>query len=496
MIGIDGILIALVLIVGFYAAWNIGANDVANAMGTSVGSGALTLKQAVVLAGIFEFLGAYLVGSNVTETVRKRMFDPELLPGIHGEQAALVLGLGMIAALIATGTWLLLASYFHWPVSTTHTIVGAVVGFGCVGVGVDNVDWPQVGLITTGWVVSPLLSAAIAFTLFRIVLHKVFFRDDPVAAAKRVVPRFAFLVLIVLIGVAAFKGLGPLWKRLSIDPFEPRIIALTIMVAVLFGVGGMLVTRRLVRNVRGSGRQIPNPLRYVEVSRSLDKAAAHLQRVRNAGDEPSNQQVTDLLNKIEKLQNAARAQARLGTDSTELRSVERIFVFLQILTACFVAFSHGSNDVANAIGPMSAAYQAIDTREVALQAGVPAWALALGGLGIVVGLATWGWRVIQTVGRRITELTPSRGFCAEFAAAITILLASVIPFGLPVSTTHILVGAVLGVGMARGIGALNLRIMRDITASWAVTIPAGAGLAIVFYYVLRVVVIESGLAIN
>ena len=494
MVGIDSILIALVLIVGFYAAWNIGANDVANAMGTSVGSGALTLKQAVVVAGVFEFLGAYLVGANVTETVRKRMFDPELLPGIHGEQAALVLALGMIAALVATGTWLLLASYFRWPVSTTHTIVGAVVGFGCVGVGISNVDWPQVGLITAGWVVSPLLSAAVAFTLFRVVLHKVFFRDDPVAAAKRVVPRFTFLVLAVLVGVAAFKGFAPLWRRLSIDPFEPRIIALTIMLAVVSGLGGMFVTNRLVRNVKAGSGQTPNPLRYVAVSRSLDKAAAHLHRVRDMGDGPSSKQVTGLLDEIEKLQSAARTQARLGTDSTELRSVERIFVFLQVLTACFVAFSHGSNDVANAIGPMSAAYQAIDAGEVALQSGVPQWALALGGLGIVIGLATWGWRVIQTVGRRITELTPSRGFCAEFAAAITILLASVIPFGFPVSTTHILVGAVLGVGLARGIGALNLRVMRDITASWAVTIPAGAGLAVFFYYVLRFLFIDSGLA--
>lgn len=492
--GIEGILIALVLLVGFYTAWNIGANDVANAMGTSVGSGALTLKQAVVLAGIFEFLGAYLAGANVSETVRKGMFNPELLPGIHGDEAALVLGLGMIAALLATGTWLLIASYFHWPVSTTHSIVGAVVGFGCVGVGIANVDWAQVGLITAGWVVSPLLSAAVAFTLFRFLLRSVFFKEDPVAAAKRLAPRLAFLVVIVLVGVATFKGLSPVWARLGIDPFEPRIMALTAMVAVMCGLGGMFTTRQLVRNIHGTERSRPNPQRYVDLSRSLDKAATHPQRVGPLGDGPVDGQVSALIDEVQKLQSTARAQARFGTDSPELRNVERIFVYLQILTACFVAFAHGSNDVANAIGPMSAAYQAIETGEVALQSGVPVWALALGGFGIIVGLATWGWRVIETVGRRITELTPSRGFCAEFAAAITILMASIIPFGLPVSTTHILVGAVLGVGLARGIGALDLRVMRDVFASWAVTIPAGAGFAIMFYYMLRFAFIDSGFA--
>ena len=493
MTGIEGALIALVLIVGFYTAWNIGANDVANAMGTSVGSGALTLKQAVIVAGIFEFLGAFLVGANVSETVRKKLFDPGLLPGIYGDQAAVILALGMIAALLATGTWLMCASYFRWPVSTTHSIVGAVVGFGCVGVGFANVDWPQVGLITVGWIVSPLLSGTIAYALFRTILRRVFFKDNPVAAAKQLAPYLVFLVLIVLIGVATFKGLNPLWARLSIDPFDPRIMLLIIVVTGVAGFGGMVTTRRMVRNIPESQVATPNPVRYAELSRSLDKATAHLRRVQHVAGGAMNDQVATLLKKVEDLQNSARVQSRFGTDSMQLQHVEKIFVYLQILTASFVAFAHGSNDVANAIGPMSAAYQAVVTGEVALQAAVPAWALALGGAGIVVGLATWGWRVIETVGRRITELTPSRGFCAEFAAAITILLASILPLGLPVSTTHTLVGAVIGVGLARGIGSLNLRVMRDIVASWAVTIPVGAGLSIAFYYGLRFVLLDSGL---
>jgi phosphate/sulfate permease len=249
----------------------------------------------------------------------------------------------------------------------------------------------------------------------------------------------------------------------------------------------------MVRDVPEGEVGSVNPVRSAELSRSLDKAAAHLQRVQDVADGPMNEQVATLLDNIEELRHGAEARSTFGTDSTQLQHVEKIFVFLQILTASFVAFAHGSNDVANAIGPMSAAYQAVVTGEVALQAAVPAWALALGGVGIVVGLATWGWRVIETVGRRITELTPSRGFCAEFAAAITILLASILPLGLPVSTTHTLVGAVLGVGLARGIGSLDLRVMRDIVASWAITIPVGAGLSIAFYYGLKYALLDSGL---
>lgn len=494
MTGVEWVLLVLVLTCGFYAAWNIGANDVANAMGTSVGSKALTFKQAVILAGVFEFLGAYLVGANVSETVRKKMFDPQLLVGFYGDQAALVLACGMIAALMAAGTWLMIASYFRWPVSTTHSIVGAVVGFGCVGVGVSNVAWSKVGLITIGWVVSPFLSGTAAYLLFRMLLRSVFYKKNPVAAAKRVAPALVFAVLIVLVGVTTFKGLKPLWARMGIDPFQPRGMALTASIAVFCGLLGAFVTRYLVRNINAVAEgATPNPLHHAEVSRSLGKAAMHMRRVRDAAEHADHEQVTRMLEEIEAMHAAAREQMKFGSDSAELQQVERIFVFLQVLTACFVAFAHGSNDVANAIGPMSAAYQAVTTGQVTLKAGVPGWALMLGGFGIIVGLATWGWRVIETVGTRITELTPSRGFCAEFAAASTILTASLLPLGLPISTTHTLVGAVLGVGMARGISSLNLRTTREIIASWAITIPAGAGLAIIFYYLLQFLILEPAL---
>jgi len=489
MTGVELVLLCLVLLCGFYAAWNIGANDVANAMGTSVGSGALTLKQAVILAATFEFLGALIVGSNVSETVRKGIFDPEELTKIYGEQASLVLGCGMIAALMAAGTWLMIATYFHWPVSTTHSIVGAVVGFGCAALGFELIAWSKVGLITAGWIVSPMISGVIAYLLFSTVLNKVFFKNNPVRAAKQAAPILVFLVLVVLIGVTAYKGLKPLWPQYGIDPFSVRSVILTSAVALVIGAIGFFVAQFLLRNYDTNMSDDDNPLLHTDVERSLSKALTHLRRVEASVSDDMKREAETLIGNLDILHEKALERTRFQTDSVQLRKVEKIFVFLQIITACFVAFAHGANDVANAIGPLSAGYQAIRTGKVALTSGIPMWALALGGVGIVVGLATWGWRVIRTVGERITELTPSRGFCAEFAAALTILLASVLPIGLPVSTTHTLVGSVLGVGFARGIGALNLKTMRDILASWMITIPAGALLSVTFYYLLKSVFI-------
>lgn len=490
MTSVEIFLLGSLLVFGLYAAWNIGANDVANAMGTSVGSGALTLRRAVILAAIFEFLGAVVVGSNVAETVRKKMFDPQDLMVLYGDQAAMVLACGMIASLMAAGTWLMIATWKQWPVSTTHSIVGAVVGFGCVALGVERVEWGKVGLITAGWVVSPLLSGAIAYFVFTMVLKTVFFKRDPVRAARHVAPYLVFIVLVVLCGVTAYKGLKPVWNKYDIDPFEPRTMAMTIGLAVVLGLIGMFVTRILLRNVTSPETNSANPILHADVARSLGKTLMHLQRVRANTDGSLNDEASALISRIEAMHGQAVEQTKFGTDSAELRQVESIFVYLQVLTACFVAFAHGSNDVANAIGPLSAGWQAVRTGEVTLNAGIPFWALALGGVGIVAGLATWGWRVIKTVGERITELTPSRGFCAEFAAALTILLASVLPFGLPVSTTHTLVGAVLGVGFARGLGALNLKTMRDIFASWAITIPVGALLSVFFFYILKAIAVS------
>ncbi|MBC8289310.1 MAG: inorganic phosphate transporter [Planctomycetes bacterium] len=487
----DYFLLGLILVVGLFAAWNIGANDVANAMGTSVGSGALTLKRAVIVAAIFEFSGAVIVGSNVAETVRKKMFDPEKLTDFYGTNAPTVLACGMIASLLAAGTWLLIATWKHWPVSTTHSIVGAVVGFGCVSLGVELVDWSKVGLITAGWVVSPLLSGAIAYAVFTVILKSIFYKSDPVRAARQQAPYIVFFVMVVLCGVTAYKGLKPLWKKYDLDPLEPKGMLVTAGVAFGLGLAGFFVTKLLLKKSPPAEPTGNSTNLHADVSRSLGKAMMHVKRVRANTEGELNEESMKVLEQLEALHKTAVDRTNYGTDSEEFKQVEKIFVYLQVLTACFVAFAHGSNDVANAVGPLSAGLHAINSQSVSLSAGVPLWVLAIGGVGIVAGLATWGWRVIKTVGEQITELTPSRGFCAEFAAAITILLASVLPFGLPVSTTHTLVGAVLGVGFARGIGALNLKTMRNIFTSWAITIPAGMILSMFYYKVLKFCVLGA-----
>lgn len=493
--GVEFVLIGLILVCGFYVAWNIGANDVANAMGTSVGSGALTLKRAVILAAIFEFAGAYIVGSNVSKTVRKGIFDPlEIANAYPAEHAPYILACGMIAALLAAGTWLLIATWMSWPVSTTHSIVGAVVGFGVLALGYKGVLWDQVGLISAGWVISPLISATVAYVIFGILLKTVFHKRDPVLAARRAAPKLVFILMFVMTGLTCYKGLKPLWKRWEMDPKDPGFMLAVILVAVVLGTIGYFITKFSLANFgKGtSSTSKSNPVLDADVSRSLAKTIKHLQRVRNHSSGELQAKAEVLLNEAETLQDAALEQISTNTDSVELRQVEKIFSVLQIFTACLVAFAHGSNDVANAIGPLSAAFQAVSNQEILKESSTPTWALLLGGVGIVIGLATWGWKVIKTVGEKITELTPSRGFCAEFAAAITILGASVLPIGLPISTTHTLVGAVLGVGLARGINALNLKTMRDIVAGWAITIPAGAGLCMVFYFVLKLIFIDSG----
>ena len=480
------ILIGLALVFGLYMAWSIGANDVANAMGTSVGSGALTLKRAVILAAIMEFGGAFLVGPHVSETVRKGIIDTHVF---IDDPLALVLG--MLAALLAAAVWLQVASYFGWPVSTTHSIVGAIVGFGIAYSGMAVIQWGQVGTIVASWVVSPVLSGLIAFVAMRFILTGIFYKPDPVAAAKKATPYIVFTVMVTMILVLTFKGLKPFWKypfwqeqfgvtfKSHLDAIP---LAVGLMTAALAGTAGALISRRLVARIGDGDTIASQQLRDIYVTRTLSKALMHLRRVRNTSSGSTRTAAIDVLGKTEQIYDSVQSQSGADQGRSPYRSVERIFVYLQVISAGFVAFAHGANDVANAIGPVSVVVETARTMQVPQKSFIPVWMLALGGIGIVIGLATWGWRVIQTVGKRITELTPSRGFCAEFAAAGTILVASV--YALPISTTHTLVGAVLGVGLARGIGALNLRTVRDIVISWMITIPAGAGLSILFYYTL------------
>lgn len=408
------ILLIIGCVCGFFMAWGIGANDVANAMGTSVGARALTLWQAVLVACVFEFAGAYLAGGEVTSTIRKGIIDA----GVMSDNPELLV-YGMIASLLAAGIWLLIASYFGWPVSTTHSIVGAIVGFAAVGIGVDAVAWGKVGSIVASWVVSPVMAGTVSFLLFTSVKRLILQTSDPFMNAKRYVPFYMFLAGFVVSMVTFLKGL----KHVGLSFTASESIAWSLVFALVISLLGTLM----------------------------------LQRIDNTKKEKN---------------------------GAMFDGVERIFAVLMVFTACAMAFAHGSNDVANAIGPLAAIVSVVQSGgEIVSKSILPPWVLLIGASGIVIGLGTLGYRVMMTVGRAITELTPSRGFAAELAAAGTVVVAS--GTGLPISTTHTLVGAVLGVGLARGIGAINLGVVGKIILSWIVTLPVGAGLSILFFFALK-----------
>ncbi len=408
------VFLIMAIVFGLYMTWGIGANDVANAMGTSVGSGAITVKQAIIIAAIFEFAGAFIAGGNVTSTIRKGIVDSSSIV-----DAPEILVYGMLASLLAAAIWLMIASSRGWPVSTTHTIVGALVGFALVGLGPEAVEWGTVGQIVASWVVSPVLGGTIAFLLMMSIRKLILNTENPFASAKRWGPAYVFLVGFIISLVTLFKGLSHLNLELSVGA--------SFISALVIGIG-----------VAGIGWTLIN---QVQVDPGADR-------------------------------------------DFHFASVEKVFTPMMIFTACAMAFAHGSNDVANGIGPLAAVVSIVQSGgEVAQTSALPLWILILGGFGIVVGLATLGYRVMQTIGTRITELTPSRGYCATLAAAATVVLAS--RTGLPVSTTHIAVGAVIGVGLARGIGAIDLRVIGGIVVSWFVTLPVGAGLAALFFFTLK-----------
>lgn len=464
------VLITLTIIAGFYSAWSIGANDVANVMGTSVGSKALTLLQAVIIAAIFEFVGSVFLGSNVSETVEGGIVNPDLFSNARIDYVC-----GMLAALFSAAVWLQIASYFGWPVSTTHAIIGAVIGFGLIEGGVEAIFWGRLGSIALSWVISPLMGGVISYLIFSIMRRKIFFSTSPVAAAKWLTPYLVFFVFTTLSMIILFGGLG------GILMVDLPVIA-TIGISLLVGFATALVSYFLVRRVHDQGGSKFS--QNLQVSISLKRAQKHLSRVEAAASGELQEKVGSLAKGVSELAETVEGE-EIRMARSEYLSVEKIFVYLQVITAAFMALSHGSNDVANAIGPMAAILNVLHGNAIAEPNTVPHWLLLLGGLGIVVGLATWGWRVIETLAHKITELTPSRGFAANFGASATVLLAS--KFGLPISTTHVVVGAILGVGFARGIGAINLNTVRDIAISWVVTLPAGAGLSVLFFYILRAI---------
>ncbi len=408
-------ILGISLVIAFYMAWNIGANDVANSMGTSVGSGALTLKKAIIIAGIFEFLGAVLLGAHVTDTVRKGIVDP-----LAFSDNMYLFVYGMMAALLAAAIWITVATFYGMPISTSQSIVGGVAGFGAAAIflgqmGSSSLHLEVLGLIVASWIISPLVGALLAFFMFWIIKTLILDKADPVKATKQVAPFLLFTVFSVIIAAVLIKA-----------PEGSVIYGISLQNSILIAVG-----IGFVAFVIG----------YQYLFKYRPKKAK--------------------------------------SDWESYGRVEFIFVYLQIISACAVAFAHGSNDVANAIGPVAAIYTTLMKGAIETKAVVPIGLLILGGVGIVIGLSTWGYKVIRTIGEKIAEITPTRGFSAEFGAALTILACSILK--LPVSTSQVLVGAVIGVGFARGISAIDFRVVRNIIISWVITIPIAAGTAILIY---------------
>ena len=403
LFGIPLILISAIFL-GFFSAYGVGANDVANAMGTSVGSKVLTVKQAILIAAVFEFLGAFLAGGGVTQTIRKGVIDPELFAGNLD-----IFIYGMISALFASGVWLLIASLRGWPVSTTHTIVGAIVGFGIYTLGMDKINWSVVGNIGLSWITSPLSSALVAGIFYYIC--KEFLIKKQSKYEPLIVNFYIFLAGFAIALITVTKGLKNIFKQQGFDPTFSDSVMISAIAALVFTLIFYLFFRIKFKNTNH------NP--------------------------------------------------------------EAQFAYLMVFTSCAVAFAHGSNDVANAIGPLAAVNQATSqllNQPYSLE--TPLWILFLGAAGIVVGLATLGYRVMKTIGEKIVTLSPSKGFSAQLAAALTVVIAS--QLNMPVSTTHTLVGAVIGIGLVEGIGSINVKSVQTIVMSWVITLPAGALLAVIF----------------
>ena len=392
-------------------AWNIGANDVANAMGTSVGSRALTYRNAIIVAGIFEFLGAVLVGSHVTSTIQSKILDIEFFRGHEMD-----LAIGMMAALVSSGIWLQFATWRGWPSSTTHAILGSLFGLGVVTGGFGIIKWHMMGNIVLSWIISPIVGGIIAYLMFMVILRGIIRQKDPRRALIRVVPPILFVFFAIITLSLFYKGL----KNLDLHFTNSMIIAIAAGVGLIAAISGAIILPRTIE---------------------------------------------------------------IDSGGHSRRQVEKVFTVLQVMTACYMAFAHGANDVANAIAPLSAVVTLLREGLDALSGAVPLWVLFLGATGIVSGLGTWGWKVMQTVGHNITGIAPTRGFAAEFGAATTVLLCS--KMGLPVSTTHVLVGAVIGIGLLRGIQSVNMKVISTVVMSWFLTIPFAAILCAILFFIFK-----------
>lgn len=469
--------VLLATVVGFYMAWNIGANDVANAIGTSVGSGALKLKRAVILAAIFEFIGAYFFGADVAETMGQGIIDINFFA-----DAPYRLALGMVGALLATGLWLQIASFFGWPVSTTHSIVGAIAGFGFYSYGAECLHWETLRRIALSWVISPIIGGVFSYALFAWLRRAIFFQGRPLAA----IVRWAPLIIAVFSSVMALLAFLNLLGGGSSRLYFKELTLLVFSWGFFIYCSTQLIIPRLWKTEGLEDETLDEQAEMA--SQKIQEAIASLKQIYGHVPELVKNQLKGRISELETMLHQIPLKS-CALNQSQIQRVEGFFAWFQCASACFMALSHGANDVSNAVGPLTVTLQIMATGLLPEHAQVPPAILALGGVGIVVGLATWGWRVVETVGRKITQLTPSRGFCAEFGCASTVLVCS--ELGLPISTTHVLVGSILGVGLARGLSALNLSTLKDIMFSWLITLPIGAFLSMFVSMILERLFLHS-----
>ena len=430
-------MIFLAILVAGYMAWNIGANDVANAMGTSVGSGALTFRNAIIAAAIFEFSGAFFAGAAVTDTVRKGILNFE---DVDLEIYSDHLKYGFIAAMFAAALWLTVATKYGLPVSTTHSIAGGILGIGLY-IAPEHVDWAVVSKIVLSWVISPLLGGILAFTTFNIVKKTIMDTENPVERSRIMAPILALPTFFVLGLALQYKALKGLFNRLDSQGYLDKSDWLPLDEGTTF-------------NIFKEGAWLPlNSLLFALLFAFAASSILYW-----------------ILKDYE-------------FEEKGYQGVEKIFVWLQIITACYVAFAHGANDMSNAIGPMAAVWQIHEQGVVQSEVVIPFWLILLGSAGITVGVMTWGARVMVTVGKKITHITPTRGFAAEFGAATTVLIFSMPFLAVPISTTHTLIGSVVGVGLAGGTSSVDFKVFGRIAVSWVASIPVTAFGAIVLYII-------------
>ncbi|MEE3318764.1 MAG: DUF47 family protein [Candidatus Thermoplasmatota archaeon] len=441
-----GLVLLVSVLVCAYLAWNIGANDVANAMGTSVGSRALTLKQAVIVAAIFEFVGAFFAGDAVTDTVRKGILVVDFDNQAMVDAISADLMYGFIAAMMAAAVWLTIATRYGLPVSTTHSIIGGIVGVGLV-MEVQHetslIDWEVVEKVAMSWVASPVMGGLFAFFTFWVIREAILDTTDPEARARWMAPILAIPTFFVLGLALQFKALKGFFAKAQDS--------------------GWIEDKYDWLPVKEGGSW--NPM--------MDNAWFPINSLILAG-------IISIIAAVV-LAYILRNYDFKGEEEG-FHGVERIFVWLQVIAAAYVAFAHGANDRSNAIGPMAAVYQVLSNDgQLEAVADVPTWLVLLGSAGIAIGVVTWGWRVMETIGSKITDITPTRGFAATFGAATTVLIFSMPFLAVPVSTTHTLVGAVVGVGLAGGAKAVDFRVFGKIIASWLASLPAAGFGAIVIY---------------